>query len=91
LCPSSANAASTSEAARYEDGRAFRFLLRLADDGDPFDPPALVTAVPNWEVGEVVMLAPDDDIRIVEIDTEIDQQLIDLGFNAIWFVEPVSS
>ena len=29
----------------------FRFLLKL-EDGDPNDPAVLVTAVPNWTVGE---------------------------------------
>lgn len=66
----------------------FRFLLRLAD-GEPCDPPAFVTVVPTWHVGDEFLITPDTKLRILEIDAEIDEQLVEQGFNGIWYVEPV--
>jgi hypothetical protein len=34
----------------------FGYLLRLSD-GEPLDPAALVTMIPNWAAGETSMLA----------------------------------
>jgi hypothetical protein len=70
------------------DHTVFRFLLRL-EDGDPNDPPALVTVVPNWTVGETILLGPGDQLRILAIETEIAEELIERGFNGIFTVEPV--
>jgi hypothetical protein len=36
----------------------FRFALML-EDGDPADPAAFVTAVPNWRVGDEFMCGPE--------------------------------
>jgi hypothetical protein len=64
----------------------FRFLLRLAD-GDPNDPPALVTAVPNWTVGDTFLTGRGDEWRILAIETEIDDELVEEGFNGVFTVE----
>jgi hypothetical protein len=81
--------AAAVAAARNNRRQARREYGTPHEDGDPFNPPALVTPVANWEVGEVVMLGPDEQVRIVEIDTEMDRQLLSLGFNAIFYVEPI--
>jgi hypothetical protein len=65
----------------------FKFLLVL-EDGEPTDPPALVTAVPNWTVGEVFLTGRGDHWRILAIDTNIDEELVEHGFNAVFTVEP---
>jgi hypothetical protein len=60
----------------------FRFLLKL-EDGDPNDPPALVTAVPNWTVGETFSTGRGE-WRILAIETEIAEELMERGFNGIF-------
>ena len=65
----------------------FRFLLML-DDGELNDPAVFVIAVPNWTIGETFLLDDGEQMRILAIDTEIDDELIDRGFNALWVVEP---
>jgi hypothetical protein len=61
--------------------------LRL-EDGDPPDPAVLVTAVPNWTVGETIMLGAGERLRILAIETEIDEELVERGFNGIFTVKP---
>jgi hypothetical protein len=68
-------------------GAVFRFLLQLTN-GEPNDPPALVTAVPNWTVGETFMDGLGGRFRILAIDTEIADELIEQGFNGVFTVEP---
>ena len=46
--------------------RMFRFLLRLPD-GQPPDPAVLVTAVPNWSVGDVITVGRGEQLRVVAI------------------------
>jgi hypothetical protein len=65
----------------------FRFLLRLPD-GEPHDPPALVTAVPNWGIGEVITFGAGDQARIVATESEIADELIAQGFNGMLTIEP---
>jgi hypothetical protein len=71
----------------------FKFLLMLAD-GEPTDPAAFVTAVPNCGVGEEFMVAGVQRFRIVGINDEIDvegiEELYERGINGIWMVEPVA-
>jgi hypothetical protein len=67
--------------------RVFRFLLKL-ENGEPNDPPALVTAVPNWTVGDTFLTGRGDKWRILAIDTELEDELVDAGFNGIFTVEP---
>ena len=45
------------------------------EDGEPYDPAVYVSAVPNYEVGETVLLAPDERLRILAIDTDIGDEL----------------
>jgi hypothetical protein len=52
----------------------------------------LVTAIPNWRVGEEFMLSNGSRFRILDINTDMtDDQLEQLhsrGINDIWTVEP---
>jgi hypothetical protein len=65
----------------------FRFLLRLPD-GDPADPPAFITAVPNWELDDVFSTGDGSRWRLLAIEPELDPELEEQGFNGIWIVEP---
>jgi hypothetical protein len=49
----------------------FRYLL-VTPDGEPHNPAALVTAVPNWEEGEILALGGGEQLRIVHINLELD-------------------
>jgi hypothetical protein len=49
----------------------------------------LVTAVPNWAVGETFSTGRGDEWCILAIDTEIDDELVERGINAVFTVEPV--
>ena len=46
-----------------------------------------MTAVPNWTVGETFSIGSGESFRITEIDTEIDEELLE-GFNGVFTVEP---
>ena len=48
-----------------------------------------VTAVPEWNVGDTFLLPGGEGFRILAIQTEIAQQLLDAGFNAVFVVEPL--
>jgi hypothetical protein len=65
----------------------FGFLLRL-EDGEPPDPAVLVTAIPNWTVGETFMLSRGERLRILAIETVISEELVEQGFNGAFTVEP---
>jgi hypothetical protein len=54
----------------------FSYLLRLPD-GEPFDPPGLVSAIPNWSVNEVITFGGGDQARVVAIDWEPHEELVD--------------
>ena len=66
----------------------FKFLLRL-EDGEPNDPAVLVTAVPNWTVGETFSTGRGHEWRILAIDTNIDDELVERGINAGFTVEQI--
>jgi len=66
----------------------FRYLLRLSDD-EPDDPPAYLSLIHNWEVGESFTLGERQQRRITAIDWDPPRELVDAGFRAIFFVEPV--
>ena len=72
---------------------SFKYLLVLPD-GQPPDPAAFLTAVPNWSVGEEFMVSNGDGYRIVATNDEIDvvglEELYERGINGIWMVEPVA-
>jgi hypothetical protein len=60
----------------------FRYLLALSD-GSPTEPaPVLVTAVPNWRVGEVCMVGSGDRYRILATDTEVHEELAEQGLRS---------
>jgi hypothetical protein len=61
----------------------FRFLLKL-EDGEPHDPAVFVTVVPNWTVGETFLLGDGERFRILAIDADIVDELIEQGFNAVF-------
>jgi hypothetical protein len=65
----------------------FKFLLRL-EDGEPNDPAVYVSAVPNYAVGETFLLGRGHRLRILRIDTAIDDELVEQGINAVFTVEP---
>jgi len=71
----------------------FKYLLALPD-GEPPDPTAFVTAVPNWSVGEEFMVSRGGRFRILGINDEIDvdglEELYERGINGIWMVERVA-
>ena len=46
--------------------------------------------VPNWTVGETILIGDGEELRVVAIETEIDEELIERGFNGVFTVEPVS-
>ena len=68
----------------------FRYLLVLRND-EPNDPASWVTAVPNWSVGETIMLGEGEPFRILGIETEIADVLVAHGFTGVVTVEPVRS
>ena len=67
----------------------FRYLLVLPD-GEAHDPAAWATIVPNWSVGETIMLGDGEQLRILDIETEIAARLVDQGFNGVLTVETVA-
>ena len=67
--------------------RVFRFLLRL-EDGEPNDPAVFVTVIPTWTVGETFLVAPHQRLRIVAVDFDLSDELVDCGINAVFTVEP---
>jgi hypothetical protein len=65
----------------------FRFLLML-EDGEPNDTAVFVTAVPNWTVGEIIPLGRGERLRVLAIDDNLDDELVERGINAVFTVEP---
>jgi hypothetical protein len=63
-------------------------LLKL-EAGEPNEPAVFVTAVPNWTVGETFSTGRGHEWRILAIDTDIDDELVDRGIKAVFTVEPV--
>ena len=64
----------------------FRYLLMLRDD-EPHDPAVFVTGVPNWSVSETIMLGDGQRLRILSIETEIAERLIEEGIVGVFTVE----
>jgi hypothetical protein len=66
----------------------FRYLLVLPE-GSPTEPSAvLVTAVPNWKVGETCMTGSGDQFRILAKSSDVAEELHEQGSTA-WTVEPL--
>jgi hypothetical protein len=65
----------------------FRYVL-LLPDGEPHDPAALVSMIPNWTVGETFTLADGESVRILAIDTDMNE-VLRRRFDGVFMVEPV--
>jgi hypothetical protein len=57
------------------------------EDGEPYDPAVFVTVIPAWGVGEEFLVTAHQRLRILAIATDIDDELVERGFNAVWTVE----
>lgn len=66
----------------------YRNFLVLAD-GAVADPAVLVTAVPNWEPGEVFSTGDGARWRLLATETDVDDEFALHGIGAIFTVEPV--
>ena len=49
----------------------------------------LVTAVPTWSVGDVIMIGRGEQLRVVAIDDFPHAELVEHDVRAIFTVEPV--
>jgi hypothetical protein len=67
----------------------FKFFL-LDKRNEPLDPVAFVTAIPNWAVGETFSVGSGETFRILEIRTDVTQDVLDAGFNGVFVVEPAA-
>jgi hypothetical protein len=65
----------------------FKFFL-VDEHGDGQDPAGFLTAVPNWTVGETLLVGDGRRFRILGIRTELLPEMLDAGFNGIFVVEP---
>jgi hypothetical protein len=65
----------------------FKFFL-VDEHGDVQDPAGFLTAVPNLSLGETFSIGSGESFRILEIKTEIADELLDAGFNGVFVVEP---
>ncbi len=59
-------------------------------NGDPADPAILVTAVPNWNAGDVIPTGADTAYRVVGTDP-LDERAAEQGLNGLIVVEPLES
>jgi hypothetical protein len=66
----------------------FRYRLRLSDE-EPDGPGTYLSLIHNWEVGESFTLGGGEQRRVTAIQWDPPQELVDAGFRAIFFVEPV--
>ena len=66
----------------------FKYRLQLPD-GQPPDPPMLVTAVPNWSVGDVMTVERGKQFRVIAIDDFPHAELVEQDVRVIFTVEPV--
>src|SRR5262249_35610899 len=70
----------------------FKFLL-MHRGGEPVEPAAFITAVPNWHEGETLMGGGGKQFRILGINDAINveglEELYERGINGIWMVESV--
>jgi hypothetical protein len=64
------------------------FLLILPD-GEPYDPAAFVTAIPNWSVGEAITLGLGEQLRILGIEVGLHDELTGRGISGVFTVAPV--
>jgi hypothetical protein len=65
------------------------FKVFLVDEEDDVhDPAGFITTVPTWTVDETFSIGSGESFRILEIKTEIADELLDAGFNGVFVVEP---
>ena len=64
--------------------------MRGLPDGQPPDPAMLVTAVPNWSVGDVITVGRNKQLRVIAIDDFPHAELVEQDVRAIFTVEPVA-
>ena len=50
----------------------------------------LVTAVPNWSVGDVITVGRNKQLRVIAIDDFPHAELVEQDVRAIFTVEPVA-
>ena len=74
--------------ARATLGDVFRYLVKFPD-GLLHDPAVLVTAVPFWSLTETLRVGGGRLLRIVAVDTEINQALIAARIDGVFTVEVV--
>jgi hypothetical protein len=60
-------------------------LLRL-EDGEP--PRSSSTVIPAWTVGEEFLITAHQRLRILAVDFDLADDLVDQGINAVFTVEP---
>ena len=65
----------------------FRYLL-MSPDRVLHDPAVFVSALPYWARAETLLLNNGQLLRILAINAEIDEELIDAGFAGVIVVEP---
>jgi hypothetical protein len=53
----------------------FRYLLAL-ENGEPADPAAFVTAVPDWRAGDTFVARGGQLFRVLAIEPEMDEELV---------------
>jgi hypothetical protein len=52
-------------------------------------PPVFVVATPTWRVGDEFFTGRGEFWRILGIETELADELVAQGINAVWTVEPI--
>jgi hypothetical protein len=57
-------------------------------DGERYDPAVFVSMILNWEVDEVITLGDGAQIRMLAIQTEIADELVERGFSGVFTIEP---
>lgn len=65
-----------------------RFLLALAPDGEPANPAMLVTAIPNWEEGDIAWTGTGEGFRVIGTDP-LDEYAHVNGVSGLLVVEPI--
>jgi hypothetical protein len=68
----------------WEDRPPFDGAL---ETGEPNDPAVFVRVVPSWTVGETFLVTAHQRLRIVAIDFDRDNELVEQGINAVFTVE----
>ena len=65
----------------------FRYLVKFSD-GLLHDPAVFVTAVPFWSLAETLRVGNGLLLRILDVDTQINHTLLEMGLDGVFTVEP---